>query len=107
MTNNNILRFYSAIRKDAETMNRLAAAPSEEVFIERIMEEARARGFEPTPELVHEGRANLAAIVQEAAAGEELTDMELEVVSGGAMFSTFQEHKTGVTLKWPTCERIA
>ncbi|MEI2300989.1 hypothetical protein [Ensifer sp. MJa1] len=98
MTNSDNVRFYAAIRGDAEALSRLGQATSEAELIELIMDEARARGFELTAGLVRAGLADLGTLVKEAASGEELTELELEIVSGGTMFSTFREHRTTQTL---------
>ncbi|MBD9650260.1 hypothetical protein IB267_18090 [Ensifer sp. ENS09] len=98
MTNGDNVRFYAAIRGDAETLARLGAATSEAELIELIMDEAQSRGFELTADLVRAGLSDLAGLMREAANGEELTELELEIVSGGTMFSSFVEHRTTKTL---------
>ncbi|MEI2300991.1 hypothetical protein [Ensifer sp. MJa1] len=83
MTDTQTVQFYSEIRKDRETLDRLAKAASESELIELIMDEAEKRGFAPSKELVRAGLSDLGAIVQQVAGGDELTEMELEIVSGG------------------------
>ncbi len=98
MTNGENVRFYTAIRGDAETLARLGAARDEADLIELIMDEAQSRGFALTEDLVRAGLADLGGLIKEAANGDELTELELEIVSGGAMFSSFVEHRTTQTL---------
>lgn len=77
---------------------RLGKAASEAELIELITDEARARGFDLTADLVRAGLADLGTLVKEAASGAELTELELEIVSGGTMFSSFLERRTTQTL---------
>lgn len=77
------IQFYAAIRKDPETLTRLGQAGSEEELIELIMDEAEKRGFIATTAIVKAALADLGPVVAQAAAGDELTDIELEIVSGG------------------------
>jgi len=83
MTETQAVQFYSAIRKDRETLHSLGQAESEAELIELIIEEAGKRGFSPTQDLVKSSLSDLSAIVQRAAGAEELTEMELEIVAGG------------------------
>lgn len=83
------IAFYAAIRQDPETLARLGQAGSEVEFIETIMDEAEKRGFALTAEMVKAALANLPALVTETAQDTELSEMELELVSGGISFSSF------------------
>lgn len=83
MTDTQTLEFYSAVRRDREALDRLVQAGSEAELIELIMDEAEKRGFVPTQELVKAGLSNLGAIIQQVAGSDELTEMELEIVSAG------------------------
>ncbi|MBD9650262.1 hypothetical protein IB267_18100 [Ensifer sp. ENS09] len=83
MTDTQGVQFYVAIRKDTKTLDRFAQAGSEAELIELIMDEADKRGFASTEELVRSALSDLGTIVQQAAGGDELTEMELEIVSGG------------------------
>ncbi|MEI2300990.1 hypothetical protein [Ensifer sp. MJa1] len=83
------VRFYAAIRKEPAVLARLGQAASETELVERILDEARALGFEPTVELVKNGLDNLPMIIEETSKGDELSEVELEIVSGGISFSSF------------------
>lgn len=83
MTDTSSVQFYAAIRKDPETLARIAAAASEAELIELLMDEAEKRGFTATADMVKSALADLGSIVEQAAGSDELTEMELEIVSGG------------------------
>lgn len=83
------IAFYTAIRKDPETLARLGQSGSEAELVENIMDEAEKRGFSLTAALVKSGLENLHAIINETTQGAELSEMELELVSGGISFSSF------------------
>ncbi len=92
MTHTQTIQFYATIRKDTEVLARLSQATSEAELIELIFDEAKALGFEPTTELIKAGLDSLPAIIEETSKGDELSEMELEIVSGGISFSSFVVH---------------
>jgi hypothetical protein len=89
MTNSTAVEFYSTIRKDPAVIAHLASAPSEESLIERIKDEGAKRGIALSEADIRQGFDHLDAVVHQAAGEGELTEKELEIVSGGTCFSAF------------------
>jgi len=106
MTNSTAVEFYSAIRKDAALIAELAGAASEEKLIERIREEGAKRGITLSDADIRKGFDHLDEVVHQAAGESELTDKELEIVSGGTCFSAFIEYGHNETKgkKWGSYE---
>ncbi|MBD9650261.1 hypothetical protein IB267_18095 [Ensifer sp. ENS09] len=105
MTDKQTVQFYAAIRKDTETLARLGQATSEAELVELILDEAKTLGFEPTVELVKAGLDNLPAIIEETSKGDELSEMELEIVSGGLGFSAFLFYNDRDRPSTPACKK--
>lgn len=99
------LKFYAAIRKDPEVLARLGQAGTESELIELILDEAKALGFEPTTELVKTGLDSLPAIIEATSKGDELSEMELEIVSGGTSFSSFVLFDDSYRPSGPPCKK--
>lgn len=89
MTNSAAVEFYSAIRRDPALIAHLASATSEESLIERIKDEGAKRGIVLSDIDVRQGFDHLDEVVHQAAGEGELTEKELEIVSGGTSFSAF------------------
>jgi len=89
MISANAVEFYSTIRRDPAVIAHLAGATSEESLIERIREEGTKRGIALSDADIRKGFDHLDEVVRRSAGESELTDKELEIVSGGIMFNTF------------------
>jgi hypothetical protein len=92
MTNSNIVAFYSDIRKDPAIIAHLSEAKSEDALVERIKGESAKRGFALSDADIKQGFDHLDEIFRQAAGDDELTEKELEIVSGGTSFSAFVEY---------------
>lgn len=88
------VEFYSAIRKDPAVIAYLGEAETEETLIERIKSEGAKRGFALSDADIRQGFDHLDTVVHQAAGDDELTEKELEIVSGGTTFSAFTPCET-------------
>jgi hypothetical protein len=106
MTTSNIVAFYTAIRKDPALIAHLGEAETEETLIERIKEEASKRGLALGDADIRQGFDHFDSVVHQAAGDGELTEKELEIVSGGIFFQTLVEHGVQETKgqKWGSYE---
>jgi len=89
MTNSAAVDFYSAIRRDPAVIAHLAGATSEESLIGRIREEGTKRGIVLSDADIRRGFDHLDEVIRQSAGEAELTDKELEIVSGGITFQSF------------------
>jgi len=106
MTNSAAVDFYSAIRKDTAVIAHLAAATSEEGLFERIREEGAKRGLALSDADIRHGFDHIDEVIRRSAGAGELTDKELEIVSGGSVYDAFvpKGNRGAAGRKWGSFE---
>jgi predicted ribosomally synthesized peptide with nif11-like leader len=84
MSKENLSAFYQAFRTDLTLQQQLDGITDPSEYVNKAVSLGASRGFEFTHEEVEAAIANPGAFLEESL-GEELSDLELQVVSGGSI----------------------
>ena len=82
MSKENLSAFYQAFRTDLSLQQQLEGITDPVEYVNKAVSLGASRGFEFTQAEVEAAIANPSAFLEESL-GEELSDLELQVVSGG------------------------
>jgi predicted ribosomally synthesized peptide with nif11-like leader len=83
MSRESLLEFYQAFRTDLTLQQQLDGITDPSEYVDKAVSLGASRGFEFTHEEVEAAIANPIAFLEESI-GDELNDLELQVVAGGS-----------------------
>ncbi|MBL1178785.1 Nif11-like leader peptide family RiPP precursor [Pantanalinema sp. GBBB05] len=83
MSRDNLSAFYQVFRTDLTLQQQLEGITDPSEYVDKAVSLGASRGFEFTHEEVEAAIANPSEFLEESL-GEELNDLELQVVSGGS-----------------------
>lgn len=83
MSEDALIDFYRMVREDEALMQRLSSCRDLGTLITALRTEAASRGFEISADTVGEALSDIKSFI-DIANDDELTDLELELVSAGA-----------------------
>ncbi|WP_417822411.1 hypothetical protein [Terasakiella sp.] len=82
--NDNVVALYSHVRGNGELMDELSQITNEQELSTRVVLMGKELGFTISEEDALWGLTHIDEFIQEAVTGDELSDLELELVSAGS-----------------------